>query len=148
MIDQSQTDLLILVFQIWICTCVHLLLYITVAAYSSEIGNPITDDIKKISLLVRAWTFLSLQCHGFFFFLLSFFFERQQQWLIYQCSRGKELKFISCVLERKPQTYGSKYDNRVVYMKQMLFCRQTASLVSLKIIGLKGLLSLSLCLNM
>ncbi|XP_048014642.1 kit ligand a [Megalobrama amblycephala] len=36
---------------IWICTCVHLLLYITVAAYSSEIGNPITDDIKKISLL-------------------------------------------------------------------------------------------------
>uniref|UniRef100_A0A8C2KCZ7 Kit ligand n=1 Tax=Cyprinus carpio TaxID=7962 RepID=A0A8C2KCZ7_CYPCA len=36
---------------IWICTCVHLLLYMTVAAYSSEIGNPITDDIKKISLL-------------------------------------------------------------------------------------------------
>lgn len=36
---------------IWICTCVHLLLYITVAAYSIEIGNPITDDIKKISLL-------------------------------------------------------------------------------------------------
>lgn len=30
-----------------------MLLYITVAAYSSEIGNPITDDIKKISLLVR-----------------------------------------------------------------------------------------------
>ncbi|KAG1939160.1 kit ligand [Pimephales promelas] len=37
--------------RIWICTCVHLLLYITVAAYSSEIGNPITDDIRKISLL-------------------------------------------------------------------------------------------------
>ncbi|KAL7885497.1 hypothetical protein AOLI_G00057920 [Acnodon oligacanthus] len=37
--------------KIWIRTCVHLLLYITVAAYSSEIGNPITDDIKKISLL-------------------------------------------------------------------------------------------------
>ncbi|TSS60368.1 Solute carrier family 23 member 2 [Bagarius yarrelli] len=37
--------------RIWIRTCVHLLLYITVAAYSSEIGNPITDDIKKISLL-------------------------------------------------------------------------------------------------
>ncbi|KAI5617258.1 kit ligand precursor, partial [Silurus asotus] len=37
--------------QIWIRTCVHLLLYITVAAYPSEIGNPITDDIKKISLL-------------------------------------------------------------------------------------------------
>ncbi|KAI4894865.1 hypothetical protein NFI96_019178, partial [Prochilodus magdalenae] len=36
---------------IWIRTCVHLLLYITVAAYSSEIGNPITDDIRKISLL-------------------------------------------------------------------------------------------------
>lgn len=36
---------------IWICTCVHLLLYMTVAAYSNEIGNPITDDIKKISLL-------------------------------------------------------------------------------------------------
>ncbi|KAF4095068.1 kit ligand a isoform X1 [Onychostoma macrolepis] len=36
---------------IWICTCVHFLLYMTVAAYSSEIGNPITDDIKKISLL-------------------------------------------------------------------------------------------------
>ncbi|XP_026875429.1 kit ligand a isoform X2 [Electrophorus electricus] len=36
---------------IWIHTCVHLLLYITVAAYSSKIGNPITDDIKKISLL-------------------------------------------------------------------------------------------------
>uniref|UniRef100_A0A671PSC6 Kit ligand n=1 Tax=Sinocyclocheilus anshuiensis TaxID=1608454 RepID=A0A671PSC6_9TELE len=36
---------------IWICTCVHLLLYMTVAAYSSELGNPITDDIKKISLL-------------------------------------------------------------------------------------------------
>ncbi|XP_046706218.1 kit ligand a [Silurus meridionalis] len=37
--------------KIWIRTCVHLLLYITVAAYPSEIGNPITDDIKKISLL-------------------------------------------------------------------------------------------------
>ncbi|XP_051979444.1 kit ligand-like [Xyrauchen texanus] len=36
---------------IWICACVYLLLYIPVAAYSSEIGNPITDDIKKISLL-------------------------------------------------------------------------------------------------
>ncbi|XP_076878228.1 kit ligand a isoform X2 [Brachyhypopomus gauderio] len=36
---------------IWIRSCVHLLLYITVAAYSSEIGNPITDDIRKISLL-------------------------------------------------------------------------------------------------
>lgn len=45
---------LFVVFQIWIHTCVHLLLYITVAAYSSEFGNPITDDIKKISLLVRA----------------------------------------------------------------------------------------------
>lgn len=37
--------------KIWIRTCVHLLLYITVAAYSIEIGNPITDDIKKVSLL-------------------------------------------------------------------------------------------------
>ncbi|XP_062856156.1 kit ligand a isoform X2 [Trichomycterus rosablanca] len=37
--------------KIWIRTCVHFLLYITVAAYSSEIGNPITDDIKKVSLL-------------------------------------------------------------------------------------------------
>ncbi|KAM9470341.1 kit ligand a [Clarias gariepinus] len=37
--------------KIWIRTCVHLLLCITVAVYSSVIGNPITDDIKKISLL-------------------------------------------------------------------------------------------------
>ncbi|XP_028814852.1 kit ligand a [Denticeps clupeoides] len=37
--------------KIWIRTCVHLLLYISVAAYSSKIGNPITDDIKKISVL-------------------------------------------------------------------------------------------------
>lgn len=32
--------------------------------------------------------------------------------------KGKELKFISCVLEWKLQTYGSKYDNGVVYIKK------------------------------
>ncbi|XP_041964801.1 kit ligand a isoform X5 [Alosa alosa] len=37
--------------KIWMHTCFHLLLFIAVVAHSSEIGNPITDDIKKISIL-------------------------------------------------------------------------------------------------
>ncbi|XP_062403314.1 kit ligand a isoform X5 [Sardina pilchardus] len=38
-------------YQIWMHTCFHLLLFIAVVAHSSEIGNPITDDIEKISIL-------------------------------------------------------------------------------------------------
>lgn len=64
------------------------------------------------------------------FFLLSFFFWKTTAMADLSTLLGKELKFISCVLEWKLQTCGSKYDNRVVYMKQMLFCRQTASLES------------------
>lgn len=37
--------------KIWKYTFLHLLLFIAVTIHSSEIGNPITDDIDKISIL-------------------------------------------------------------------------------------------------
>ncbi|KAL2094035.1 hypothetical protein ACEWY4_011347 [Coilia grayii] len=36
---------------LWIHTYFYLLMFVAIAAHSSEIGNPITDDIEKISIL-------------------------------------------------------------------------------------------------
>ncbi|XP_063053835.1 kit ligand a isoform X2 [Engraulis encrasicolus] len=37
--------------KLWINTYFYLLMFVAIAAHSSEIGNPITDDIEKISIL-------------------------------------------------------------------------------------------------
>lgn len=40
--------------QIWIRICVHLLLFITLGVHSSKFDvNPVTDDISRLSVLVR-----------------------------------------------------------------------------------------------
>lgn len=40
--------------QIWIRICVHLLLFITLGVHSSKFAvNPVTDDISRLSILVR-----------------------------------------------------------------------------------------------
>lgn len=40
--------------QIWIRVCVYLLLFITLGVHSSRFDvNPVTDDISRLSVLVR-----------------------------------------------------------------------------------------------
>lgn len=48
----KKTYLFCFFFQLWINTYFYLLMFVAIAAHSSEIGNPITDDIEKISILV------------------------------------------------------------------------------------------------
>lgn len=60
--------------QIWIRSCVHLLLFITLGVHSSKFDvNPVTDDISRLSVLVRTPLLVAVFSESHFYRLVPTF---------------------------------------------------------------------------